>query len=153
MRIFFKRLMQDTDNQEPSLAARSGFRKLLEEIDICAGLRSPLKKFAHLVDEDDEPAMGFRAAPCCIEEHIDELWFSPAATGSSLNDFGGFNGFANDTDRIITAADDGDNAPSSRAGREGIPNRLRKLATENPGGLRAQVRLAIEQSAEGDHKA
>ena len=59
--IFLESLMQCADDKKTPVAPGCGFGKLLEDVDIGAVMRGGLGKLAHLVDEQQQPAMRSRS--------------------------------------------------------------------------------------------
>ena len=59
--IFLESPMQCADDKKTPVAPGCGFGKLLEDVDIGAVMRGGLGKLAHLVDEQQQPAMRFRS--------------------------------------------------------------------------------------------
>jgi hypothetical protein len=55
--VFFKRLVQDANDQKAAVAARRRFGELLQDVNIRTVLRGGLKELSHFIDKDDEAAV------------------------------------------------------------------------------------------------
>ena len=111
------------------------------------------EKLAHLVDEEDEPAVrsglfGGRVGQCG-----DQVGFGPAAARLTGYKPHPLHRFSDDSDGILAPRNDGKDAPSPRAGRQCIPDRFRQLLAEDSSRFPLQSRVAVQQGTKGDDQA
>ena len=62
MRILREGLVENSNDNQPSLATGSYLGELLEEMDVRSTVYGLLKKLAHLVDEHHQPAASTRVS-------------------------------------------------------------------------------------------
>ncbi|EIM72216.1 hypothetical protein A33O_20590 [Nitratireductor aquibiodomus RA22] len=83
VRIFIEGLVQDTDNQQSAFATRRGFGELLQDENVRAVLGCAFQEFAHLVDEQEQPAMRPRRLGRRFSQRGNKIAFSPTAARPS----------------------------------------------------------------------
>ena len=122
--------MQHANEKKTTVAPRRRLGKLLEDVDIGTVLGGGFEKLAHLVDEEDEPAVRSGLCGGGISQCSNQICFGPAASRLTGYEPHLLHGFADDSDGILASCNDGKDAPSLRAGRQGAPDRLRQLLSE-----------------------
>ena len=118
-----------------------------------AVLRGGFEKLAHLVDEQDQPAVRLGLRCGRLHQGGDQIALGPAAARHARYKSSPFDGFSDDADGIVAPSDDGNNAPSLRACRQRVPDLFRQLLSEDLGRVFLQSRIAVQQGAQRNHKA
>ena len=130
MGVLFKRLVEDTDDNESLIATRSHFSELLKEVDIGPVVGSRLQKLAHLVNEYQQPTTSTWILRSKVLETFQRERLAPGLWG--LGDQSGrLHGFTDHLGRAVAPTDNGQDAPALSTGRQRGPDSLSRVLAED----------------------